>query len=520
MRNLFLKIIVVIVGLLVITTATYAQSNQSQLEKCSGSPKKTSLNYEKFVKDWHNCFGKVVWSDCNDYYEGDWQDGTWHGRGDVVYSCDLTGYKMRASGLFERGKFIEGRAKYKNDPAKEGVFDGLNNFRHAKKIANQASSFYNIVKISFDGLLFSEKQTVQAKLTDLGFYKMAIDGLLGRGTFEAISIFNTKHNSNKLINKKILADDLLQKILNFSVLRKQNCDTDPRLCTIAQLCNKASKQNISGKKVWKTTGEATKYVAEAKRNGVACGVQSVVAQPAPKPRDNKTYEVSSGSGFYVSEAGHIVTNHHVVDGCKSMKIQSTGKVWNTTIIANDPQNDLALIKVDKKPAHVFALSAETPFPLQDIIVAGFPFGDSFSSALKFTQGIISAGMGLGNNYSQIQIDAALQPGNSGGPIMDEYGNIVGVAVAKLSLKKIVDEYGVVPENTNFGVKASVVRNLMEGNRVPLKKPNYEAVRKSKLSRMATDGTVHLTCWMTKAQIKEIIKRKDNRKVLFSQFETE
>lgn len=169
---------------------------------------------------------------------------------------------------------------------------------------------------------------------------------------------------------------------------------------------------------------------------------------------------------------------------------------------------------------MFALSAETPFPLQDIIVAGFPFGDSFSSALKFTQGIVSAGMGLGNNYSQIQIDAALQPGNSGGPIMDEYGNIVGVAVAKLSLKKIVDEYGVVPENTNFGVKASVVRNLMEGNRVPLKKPNYEAVRKSKLSRMATDGTVHLTCWMTKAQIKEIIKRKDNRKVLFSQFETE
>ena len=300
----------------------------------------------------------------------------------------------------------------------------------------------------------------------------------------------------------------------------KTCNTDPTLCTVVQLCRKASKHNISGKKVWKTTGEATKYVAEAKRNGVACGVQSVVAQPAPKPRDNKTYEVSSGSGFYVSEAGHIVTNHHVIDGCKSMKIQSTGKVWNTTIIANDPQNDLALIKVDKKPAHVFALSAETPFPLQDIIVAGFPFGDSFSSALKFTQGIISAGMGLGNNYSQIQIDAALQPGNSGGPIMDEYGNIVGVAVAKLSLKKIVDEYGVVPENTNFGVKASVVRNLMEGNRVPLKKPNYETVRKPKLSRMATDGTVHLTCWMTKAQIKEIIKRKDNRKVLFSQFETE
>jgi hypothetical protein len=104
--------------------------------------------------------------------------------------------------------------------------------------------------------------------------------------------------------------------------------------------------------------------------------------------------------------------------------------------------------------------------------------------------------------------------------MDEYGNIVGVAVAKLSLKKVVDEYGVVPENTNFGVKASAVKNLMEGNRVPFKKPNSEADHKSNLSRMATDGTVHLTCWMTKSQIEEMKKRTDNRKVLFSQFETE
>ena len=60
-----------------------------------------------------------------------------------------------------------------------------------------------------------------------------------------------------------------------------------------------------------------------------------------------------------------------------------------------------------------------------------------SSTLKFTQGIISSIAGLGDDYSQIQIDAALQPGNSGGPILDEYGNVVAVAVAKLSLKKIL-----------------------------------------------------------------------------------
>ena len=69
--------------------------------------------------------------------------------------------------------------------------------------------------------------------------------------------------------------------------------------------------------------------------------------------------------------------------------------------------------------------------------------------------------GLGNNYSQIQIYAALQPGNSGGPIVDEKGNIVAVAVAKLDLKKVMETYGVVPENTNFGIKSSALRNFLE-----------------------------------------------------------
>ena len=111
--------------------------------------------------------------------------------------------------------------------------------------------------------------------------------------------------------------------------------------------------------------------------------------------------------------------------------------------------------------------------------------------------------GLSNDYSQIRIDAALQPGNSGGPIMDEFGNIVAVAVAKLSLKKILKDYGVVPENTNFGVKASAVKNLMEGNGVPFKAPNTEVITKQDLSRIATDGTVYLTCWMTTAQIEQM-----------------
>ena len=246
--------------------------------------------------------------------------------------------------------------------------------------------------------------------------------------------------------------------------------------------------------------------------------------PAGKPKKStvivektpslETQKVASGTGFYVSEQGHIITNHHVIDGCQEIKVHSKGKVFDTLQIASDAQNDLALLKIEGEPAHVFALSLDGSFPLQDVIVAGFPFGDRVSSTLKFTKGIVSSVAGLGNNYSEIQIDAALQPGNSGGPIIDDYGNVVAVAVSKLDMKKILKDYGVIPENTNFGVKASVVRNLMQGNAVTFKAPNTDMVPKSKLSQFVTDGTVYLTCWMTTAQIQEL----KNRKVLFREFE--
>jgi len=91
--------------------------------------------------------------------------------------------------------------------------------------------------------------------------------------------------------------------------------------------------------------------------------------------------------------------------------------------------------------------------------------------------------------------------------LDEYGNIVAVAVAKLSLKKILKDYGVIPENTNFGVKASAVRNLMEGNAVPFKSPNTVVVSMQELNKNVTDGTVHITCWMTTAQIEQMRAKK-------------
>ena len=209
----------------------------------------------------------------------------------------------------------------------------------------------------------------------------------------------------------------------------------------------------------------------------------------------------------MSDDGHIITNHHVIDGCMDIKVQNQGELIPTIRLAEDKQNDLALLKVSQKPRYVFALSNNSPYPLQEIIVAGFPFGDRYSSTLKFTKGIVSSLAGLGDNYSEIQIDAALQQGNSGGPIIDEYGNVIAVAVAKLDAKYMFENFGIIPENTNFGVKASAARNLLEANRVNLKASSNEIISKRDLSSIAADGTVYLTCWMTNAQLEQMKSKK-------------
>ena len=220
---------------------------------------------------------------------------------------------------------------------------------------------------------------------------------------------------------------------------------------------------------------------------------------------------SSGSGFAVTSDGYVVTNYHVIKGCSSVEIYIKGKTILSTIIDADLKNDLALIKGNFRPAYYYPLRRTNPELLMDIFVAGFPFGFEISTPIKVTKGIVSSLSGIGNNYSNIQIDAAIQPGNSGGPIIDEKGNVIGVVVAKLDLDQIVESYGVVPEGTNFGIKSNVVINFLESNGIKLSSPNTRTVSTEKLGQMITDGTYYLSCLMTQSQIEKM----RTKKVLFN-----
>jgi len=223
-------------------------------------------------------------------------------------------------------------------------------------------------------------------------------------------------------------------------------------------------------------------------------------------------QAASGSGFSVSYDGYLVTNNHVIEGCENVRVHSQGRVLDATVISRDPGNDLAVIKADFRPAAVFALRESNPQLMQDIYVAGYPFGVNLSSSVKVTKGIVSSLTGLGNNFSNIQIDAAIQPGNSGGPIFDDSGNVLGVAVATLDIEFALDRFDAIPQNTNFGIKANIVSNLLSSNGIETTEPSTAAISTTQLGALATDATYYLSCWMTTAQIQQM----SSTKVLFNE----
>lgn len=224
-------------------------------------------------------------------------------------------------------------------------------------------------------------------------------------------------------------------------------------------------------------------------------------------KDNKLYSASSGSGFAVSSKGHVVTNFHVIEGCSDIKIHDKGKEILAEVVSFDPNNDIALLRGDFRPRAIFPLSRKSPTLLMDIYVAGHPFGKDISSSVKVTKGIVSSLTGVSNNYSNLQIDAAVQPGNSGGPIINDKGNVIGVAVSKLDLGASLEIYGVVPENVNFGVKSGTVINIMESENIRIPEPNQNLISSGELGEMITDGTFYLSCWMTLAQIDKLSEEK-------------
>lgn len=195
------------------------------------------------------------------------------------------------------------------------------------------------------------------------------------------------------------------------------------------------------------------------RGGMLPGGTPPGAAVAVPPTTVPVRRVSSGSGFYVTVDGHLVTNYHVVDGCKRL---ARGDGTELTLLASDPANDVALLK---GPAVFNAAQLRaTPEARQgeDVLTYGFPLQGMLSSSGQLNAGMVSALAGLRDNAAQLQIDVPVQPGNSGGPLLDRHGHVVGVVVAKLNALRVAQITGDIPQNINFAIKLAPVLALLDG----------------------------------------------------------
>ena len=118
-----------------------------------------------------------------------------------------------------------------------------------------------------------------------------------------------------------------------------------------------------------------------------------------------------------------------------------------------------------------------------------------SSDLNVTTGVVSALAGLGNNSSLIQVTAPIQPGNSGGPVLDQSGHVVGVVVARLDAIKLAKRTGKLPQNVNFAINEGTARVFLDANNVPYEvEQSDETLSTADIAAKARDFTVRVECW--------------------------
>lgn len=208
------------------------------------------------------------------------------------------------------------------------------------------------------------------------------------------------------------------------------------------------------------------------------------ARAPVKKSGRRIVKKSSGTGFFVSNAGHILTNHHVVDGCRQIKIPKFGSARRVNV---DDVADLAIVQLAENRGAKSAIFRNETVPQlgESVVTAGFPLA---GVDINITTGIVSALAGPDKaRDKEIQISAPIQPGSSGGPVLDVSGNVIGVVVAGIDHIKV--------ENVGFAIKAKIAREFLAANGIAASVPDNRAkLDVAEIASRAKSFTVPIECW--------------------------
>jgi S1-C subfamily serine protease len=218
---------------------------------------------------------------------------------------------------------------------------------------------------------------------------------------------------------------------------------------------------------------------------------------------------STGTGFEVSDSGHFLTNHHVVTGCKDIHLKHGGLVDEASILADDAAHDLALLvdsrrvldrmnfrRLLKRGIPYARFRDDTAFLAlgESVMAVGYPLQDVLAG-INATTGIVSSTSGPGGTPERFQITAPIQPGNSGGPVLDDRGRVIGVVVAQLA-REYEQKTGIQAQNVNFAIQGKVARDFVRrtiGDPPPEEAPAQAALDTATLANRASEYTFMVLC---------------------------
>lgn len=206
---------------------------------------------------------------------------------------------------------------------------------------------------------------------------------------------------------------------------------------------------------------------------------------------------STGSGFFVGSNGYALTNLHVVEGCAQVTLRVPGRNSEAVIVAAEsPQYDLALLRLNSRGRVGARLrSGASIRPGDAVIAVGFPLTGLLASQASVTLGSVSALAGISDDARFIQISAPIQPGNSGGPLLDMSGNVVGVIRSSLNAISVAGATGNIPQNVNFAIKGSLIREFLDKEGVHYDTATSDRdLKAADIGEIATSYTFLVECW--------------------------
>jgi S1-C subfamily serine protease len=224
-----------------------------------------------------------------------------------------------------------------------------------------------------------------------------------------------------------------------------------------------------------TSSQSVARQSQQPQVGSISGEGGTTSQPSPpqvaareeqRPRILEPDPAATGTAFAINTSGDFLTNYHVVKDCSTLRLRIPGIQQGGTPTFTDERNDLAVVHSSATGIAPLRLREGKGIrPADGVVVLGFPYAGLLATSPQVTTGAVSALAGINDDSRYLQLTAPVQPGNSGGPLLDLSGNVVGIVSARINELAVAQLTGSLPQNINFAIKSSIIRDFLDAHQV-------------------------------------------------------